>query len=77
MALLRGKTYVPPRTAETGLGSFILRAFDAGAGRSCAGGRWLVADAQGDQLVKPGSVIAVTEGSGVVGYFTVQHVADS
>ena len=69
--------YVLPRTADTGLASFTLRNFDAGAWRSTAEGRWLAADAQGDQLVEPGSVIAVTEGVRVVAYFTVQHVADS
>jgi len=69
--------YVPPHTADTGLASFTLRNFDAGAWRSTAEGRWLAADAQGDQLVEPGSVIAVTEGVRVVAYFTVQHVADS
>lgn len=69
--------YVPPFTASTGLASFILRHFEAGAWRSCAEGRWLVTDAHGAQSVKPGSVIAVTEGARVVAYFTVQQVADS
>ena len=69
--------YVPPHTADTGLASFILRNFDTGAWRSCAEGRWLVADAQDKQVVRPGSVIAITEGARVVAYFTVQHVADS
>jgi len=67
--------YVPPRTAETGLASFILRNFDAGARRSGAEGRWMLAGGQGRELVQPGSVIAVTEGARVVAYFTVQHVA--
>jgi hypothetical protein len=69
--------YVPPYTADTGLASFILRNFDAGAWRSHAEGRWPVADTQGEQLVEPGSVIAVTEGVRVVAYFTVHHVAGS
>ena len=34
--------YVPPHTADTGLGSFILRNFDDGARRSSAEGRWLL-----------------------------------
>ena len=69
--------YVPPRTAATGLASFVLRNFDAGAWRSCAEGRWLVVDGRGDQLVEAGSVIAVTEGSRLVAYFTVERVAIS
>jgi hypothetical protein len=69
--------YVPPRTADTGLASFILRNFDTGAWRSRAEARWLVADTQDDQMVWPGSVIAVTEGPRVIAYFTVLHVADS
>ena len=51
--------YVPPHTADTGLASFILRNFDPGAWRSAAEGRWLAAAIQGEQLVRPGSVIAV------------------
>jgi len=69
--------YVPPHIADSGLASFILRNFDAGAWRSDAEGRWLAADAQSHQLVRPGSVIAVTEGSQVVAYFTVQRIAAS
>jgi hypothetical protein len=69
--------YVPPHTADTGLASFILRSFDAGAWRSHAEGRWLAAGTQAEQLVRPGSVIAVTEGARVVAYFTVHHVAES
>lgn len=69
--------YVLPHTADTGLASFVLRNFDAGAWRSCAEGRWLVTDATAEQLVQPGSMIAVTEGSRVVAYFTVERVTDS
>jgi hypothetical protein len=68
--------YVPPHTADTGLASFVLRNFDAGAWRSYAEGRWLAAAVSGGQLIQPGSMIAVTEGSRVVAYFTVEHVAD-
>ena len=32
---------------------------------------------QAEPLVRPGSVIAVTEDARVVAYFTVHHVADS
>ena len=45
--------YVPPHTADTGLASFILRNFEAGAWRSHAEGRWLAAAIQGEQLVRP------------------------
>jgi hypothetical protein len=69
--------YVPPHTADTGLASFVLRNFDAGAWRSCAEGRWQATDVSSGHLVQPGSMIAVTEGSRVVAYFTVEHVADS
>ena len=69
--------YVPPHIADSGLASFILRNFDAGAWRSDAEGRWLAADAQSHQLVRPGSVIAVTESAQVVAYFTVQRIAAS
>ena len=65
--------FVPPHTAETGLASFVLRGFDAGAWRSRAEGRWLAAGTH-DQVVKPGSVIVVTEGAQIVAYFTVQHI---
>ena len=69
--------YVPPHTADTGLASYILRNFDGGAWRSHAEGRWLAAATRGEQLVRPGSVIAVTEGARVVAYFTVHHAAGS
>jgi hypothetical protein len=68
---------VPPRTAATGLASFVLRDFEAGAWRSRADGRWLVVPGVRDQLVEVGSVIAVTEGSRVVAYFTVEQVVGS
>jgi hypothetical protein len=66
--------YVPPHTADSGLTSFILRNFETGAWRSHAEGRWLVDDPHGSQLVRPGSVIAVTEGVKVVAYFTIRHI---
>jgi hypothetical protein len=69
--------YVPPHTADDGLASFVLRNFDAGAWRSGAEGRWLLAGGQGDSPVVAGSVIAVTEGSRLVAYFTVEHAAGS
>jgi hypothetical protein len=55
--------HVPPRTADDGLASFVLRNFDAGG--------------QGDSPVEAGSVIAVTQGSRLVAYFTVEHAAGS
>jgi hypothetical protein len=68
--------YVLPHTVDTGLASFVLRDFDADAWHSHAEGRWLTTDVSDEQLVKPGSIIAVTEGSQVVAYFTVEDVAD-
>jgi hypothetical protein len=67
--------YVPPRTAKTGLASFVLRDFEAGAWRSRAEGRWLLVEGTEDHRVEAGTVIAVTEGNRVVAYFTVKHVA--
>jgi len=75
--LRRGDGVRPPHTADTGLASYILRNFDGGAWRSHAEGRWLAAATRGEQLVRPGSVIAVTEGARVVAYFTVHHAAGS
>ena len=46
--------YVPPHTADTGLASFILRNFDAGAWRSHAEGRWLAVGTQAEQLANVG-----------------------
>ena len=40
-------SFAAPHTAHTGLASLILRNFDAGAWRSHAEGRWLVAEAPG------------------------------
>ena len=66
--------FVPPRTVETGLASFVLRDFQEGAWRSKARGRWLVVDGVGDQEVRPGTVVVVTEGARPVAYFTVDEV---
>jgi hypothetical protein len=66
--------YVPPRTAATGLASFVLRGFNAGEWRSPAEGRWLIVANDGEQLVENGSVVVVTEGTKAVAFFTVDQV---
>ena len=65
--------FVPPRTVDTGLASFLLRGFEIGAWTSPAEGRWLVA---GEELVRPGTVVVCTEGARVVAYFQVDVVVE-
>ena len=65
---------VPPATVESGLASFALRGFDPGALSSSAEARWLFPEKIGDQGIDPGTVVAVTEGPRVVGYFHVEQV---
>jgi hypothetical protein len=67
--------FVPPSTVSTGLASFVLRGFVAGAWRSRAEGRWLVVENRDEYRVVPGTVVAVTEGPRVVGFFAVDEVA--
>lgn len=64
--------YVPPRTAATGLASFVLRGFQPGQWRSRAEGRWLIVSAEGNQAVQQGSVILITEGARDVAVFVEQ-----
>ena len=66
--------FVPPHTAESGLGSFVLRGMDRTAWRSRAFAGWLLVDNCGDQAVAPGTVLVVTEGSRQVAFFRVEHV---
>lgn len=68
--------FVPPHTFESGLASFVLRGFEDGEWTSTAEGRWLLEENDGEQLVKPGSVVVVTEGARVVAYFHVERVRD-
>ncbi|WP_206793312.1 hypothetical protein [Amycolatopsis sp. MtRt-6] len=65
--------YVPPRTAVTGLASFVLRGFEPGALVSTADGRWLVVENTGAFRVEAGTVVVITEGPKTVGYFHVEH----
>lgn len=66
--------YMPPRSIGNGLASFMLRGFNSEVWSSSAAARWLVPDAVGEQRVQSGSVIVVTEGARVVGYFHVDQV---
>ncbi|MET8848019.1 hypothetical protein [Amycolatopsis sp. NPDC004625] len=66
--------FVPPRTAESGLASFVLRDFEPGASVTSAAGRWLVVGNAGPYLVRAGTVVVVTEGPKPVGYFHVERV---
>jgi hypothetical protein len=68
--------FVPPLTVDSGLASFALRNFEAGAWTSAAEGRWLIVENDGDQLVEPGTVVVCTEGPRVVAYFHVERVTD-
>lgn len=55
--------FIPPLTAESGLASFTLRGFSAGAWRSPAEGRWLIVDNDDMYTVEPGIVFVCTEGA--------------
>lgn len=68
--------FIPPLTAETGLASFVLRGFTAGAWRSSAEGRWLFVDNDDLYEVEPGSVLVCTEGARQVAYFHVHEVLE-
>lgn len=63
--------YVPPHDVQTGLASFVLRGFTDGAWRSPAEGRWLIVSKEGDQQLRPGSIVVVTEGTRPAAYFHV------
>jgi hypothetical protein len=69
--------FVPPRSADDGLASFVLARFDATAWISDAVGWWLIVENEADQAVVPGSVVIVTEGAHPVAYFHVQDVETS
>ena len=69
--------HIPPRTADTGLASFVLRDFDADAYRARAeGAGWPLAPRR-----SAGGARRLCDrrdgGFRVVAYFTVQHVAGS
>lgn len=69
--------FVPPHTVQTGLASFVLRVEDRSAWESCADAGWLVVENSGRFRVQVGTVVVVTEGSRVVGYFHVDEVLDA
>ncbi|WP_410668273.1 hypothetical protein [Amycolatopsis sp. cmx-4-68] len=66
--------FVPPRTADSGLASFVLRDLERGALVSPAKGRWLVVENSGAHRIQPGTVVVITEGPKPVGYFHVEEV---
>lgn len=66
--------FVPPRTAESGLASFVLREFTPHALVSPAKGCWLFVENAGPYRIQPGTVVVVTEGAKPVGYFHVDEV---
>ncbi|HXQ44650.1 MAG TPA: hypothetical protein VN816_08430 [Acidimicrobiales bacterium] len=68
--------FVPPQTMETGLASFVLQGFEAGAWTSPAEGRWLIVLNDGEQRVERGNVVVVTEGHSIVAYFHVDEVVE-
>jgi hypothetical protein len=69
--------YVLPRGPES-LASFALRVEDRTAWRSPATGGWLIVDNTDPYTIRPGAIVAVTEGpSKVVAYFHVTEVTSS
>lgn len=66
--------FVPPRTADSGLASFVLRGTAPGAVVSPAAGCWLVVDNSGPYRIQEGTVVVLTEGPRPVGYFHVAEV---
>ena len=69
--------FVPPQTLETGLASFVLKGFDAGAWNSPAEGHWLLVDNEGAQRIETGAVVVCTDGPRVIAYFHVEGVTDA
>lgn len=69
--------HVPPSTPAEGTASFVLRGWNPKAWRSPAEGRWLLVENEGPQLIVPGSLVVVAEGSQVVAYFSVQSLRDT
>ncbi|WP_086840616.1 hypothetical protein [Amycolatopsis kentuckyensis] len=67
--------FVPPRSAESGLASFVLRDFEPGAAVTSAAGRWLVVENAGPYRIQEGTVVVITEGPNPVGYFHVERLA--
>jgi len=63
--------FVPPGSIESGLASFVVRCTDPGRWVSKAAARWLVPQQDPRLEVQPGTVVVVTEGARVVGYFHV------
>ncbi|MFJ7210692.1 hypothetical protein [Amycolatopsis sp. NPDC098790] len=66
--------FVPPRTADSGLASFVLRDLSPGAVVSPAAGCWLVVGNSGPYRIQAGTVVVITEGPRTVGYFHVDEV---
>ncbi|MEV0248797.1 hypothetical protein AB0H76_19500 [Nocardia sp. NPDC050712] len=69
--------YVPPHGAVEGLASWIRRVDDRSAWRSPASAGWLAFGNTGLYRVQAGSIVVVTEGYRIVGYFHVDDVVDS
>ncbi|MEV6279246.1 hypothetical protein [Nocardia sp. NPDC051832] len=67
--------FVPPHGLQEGLASWVLRVDDRSAWRSPASAGWLAFGNTGLYRIEAGAVVVVTEGSRVVGYFHVEHVA--
>jgi hypothetical protein len=66
--------YVPPKTANDGLTSFILRVADRTAWRSEASGDWLAVANEGCFWIDEGALVVITEGPTAVAYFEVRQV---
>ena len=66
--------YVPPRTIEDGMASFVLRGWNPARWQSPAEGRWLVVENEGAQLVTAGTVVVVCEGARPVATFRIDEI---
>ncbi|HVV11802.1 hypothetical protein [Amycolatopsis sp.] len=67
---------MPPESADSGLASFVLRDVRPDVLVSPAKGCWLVVENAGLYRIQPGTVVVITEGATVVGYFHVEAVHD-
>ncbi|WP_157514300.1 hypothetical protein [Nocardia concava] len=68
--------FVPPHGAAEGQASFVLRVEDRSAWRSPAGAAWLIVENTGAYTIPVGSVVVITEGLKIVGYFHVDELIE-
>ncbi|WP_194818633.1 hypothetical protein [Nocardia sp. XZ_19_385] len=66
--------FVPPHSLAEGTASFALRVADRTAWCSPASAGWLIVENTGVYTVQVGSVVVITEGPRIVGYFHVSEL---